>query len=199
MTILGNTETIAKDKPVIIDDESAGKEYVIRESYTYTLPTISGDCGAPLIINESQVLRKIAGIHVAGCEDGRAFSESITQKDLERGLSVVPARMQVSVDFDSVISKHNINLELNKEIDVRQYDNLVPSLCFNPLGKIDTPLFEPGKTELRKSLIYGQISDIKTKPAKLRNYVEDGKLINIKYKNLAKCALNTPYLDQELS
>ena len=99
MTILGNTESIAKDKPIIIDDVDANKEYTIRESYTYNLPTTNGDCGAPLIINETQVLRKIAGIHVAGCEDGRAFSESVTQKDLERGLERVAAKMQVSIDF----------------------------------------------------------------------------------------------------
>ncbi|QBL75901.1 putative non-structural polyprotein [Solenopsis invicta virus 12] len=196
MYILGNTQAAASDKAVIIEDYEKGKDYIIREGLLYNLPTKNGDCGAPLIVNETQVLRKIAGIHVAGDVTGTSYAESITQRDLSRALSRVPATMQINLDLDKHVSLHSIELPINTEINPLDY-KLVPSEKFNAIGRI-TPLFEPNQTELRKSLIYGQLAPITTKPAKLRNYVEDGKLINIKHKNLGKAAMDTPYLDPTL-
>lgn len=67
-----------------------------------------------------------------------------------------------------------------------------------PVGKLSEPLFEPGKTDIRPSLVHGQISDIKTKPAYLRNVIKDGVLVNMKHKNLMKCAMDTPYIDKDM-
>lgn len=196
MYILGNTEAMASDRVIVIEDESKGKDYTIREGLYYKANTKNGDCGAPIIVNENQVLRKIAGIHVAGDFTGMAYAESITQKDLERAFSKIPARMQIKLDLDDNVKLHTIDIPFNEEIDPIKL-NMVPSSKFNAVGKI-TPMFEAGKTELRKSLIYGQISEITTKPAKLKNYFKEGELINIKHKNLAKAAMDTPYLDQRM-
>lgn len=191
LTILGNQTARALDFVARITDEQYGK-FLIRQGLTYKCPTKVGDCGAPLIINESKVLRKIAGIHVAGDDDGNAYSESITQKDLERAFVDIPAHMQIQTDFDSSISTIvDIPLEMNIEQDIAENYGL-PSQRFTPLGRVQ-PLFEPNKTELQPSLIYGQVDSIKTKPAILTH-----PTINIKHKNLAKSALNTPYIDPNI-
>lgn len=67
-----------------------------------------------------------------------------------------------------------------------------------PVGKLDQPLFEPGKTDIRPSLVHGQISEIKTKPAYLRNVVVNGEFVNMKHRNLMKCAMDTPHIPKEL-
>lgn len=196
INILGNTEALASDRPITIMDADIGKDYVIREGLYYKSNTMNGDCGAPLIVNETQVLRKIAGIHVAGDYTGMAYSESVTQKDLERAFIHIPANMQISLDLDNTVKLHNLAVPFNEEIDAMKL-MMVPSAKFQPLGKV-TPIFESGKTELRKSLIHGMIQPLKTKPAKLRNYLENGEVVNIKYKNLGKAAMDTPFLDPEM-
>lgn len=196
INILGNTEAIASDVPITIMDADIGKDYIIREGLYYKSNTTNGDCGAPLVVNETQVLRKIAGIHVAGDYTGMAYSESVTQKDLERAFVRIPANMQISLDLDSTVKLHDLAVPFNEEIDAMKY-MMVPSTKFQPLGTI-TPIFEAGKTELRKSLIHGMIQPLKTKPAKLRNYIENGNYINIKHKNLGKAAMDTPFLDPEM-
>lgn len=189
-TILGNQQARALDTPVYIDDDEKGL-YMLRQGLTYKCPTRAGDCGAPVIINETQVLRKIAGIHVAGDTDGVAYAESITQPDLERALQRIPANMQIQTDYDCYLPLKSKPLP-DGEIDVFEIWSELPCERFIPIGKV-SPLFEPSKTELRPSLLYGQITDIKTKPAFLRH-----PQVNIKHKNLAKSALNVPYIEPEI-
>lgn len=193
MSILGNHECQALDNVVILDDAEKG-EFVLRAGLEYKCPTMNGDCGAPLIINETQVLRKIAGIHVAGASDGMAYAESITQKDLQRAFKKVDVHMQVSVDFDGFCDLAVCEaLPLNEMFSVQDLKlHGFPGDKFNPVGTVK-PIFEPCKTELRPSLVYGKIAEIKTKPAILRS-----KEVNMKHKNLQKCAMDTPYIDPNL-
>ncbi len=193
MSILGNHECRALDNVVILDDAEKG-EFILRAGLEYKCPTKNGDCGAPVIINETQVLRKIAGIHVAGASDGMAYAESITQKDLQRAFTKVNVEMQVSVDYDGFCSiVESPVLPLNQEFTVEDLGfKGFPGAKFNPVGKVK-PLFEPCKTELRPSLVYGMIDEIKTKPAILYS-----KEVNMKHKNLQKCAMDTPYISPDL-
>lgn len=193
MSILGNQECRALERTVILDDKAKG-EYILRAGLEYKCPTTNGDCGAPLIINETQVLRKIAGIHVAGASDGMAYAESITQKDLQRAFAKIAVDLQIQVDFDQfcALAVSEV-LPLNEIFSVDQL-NLpgFPGKKFNPVGVV-APIHEPAKTELRPSLVYGKISEIKTKPAILRS-----KEVNMKHKNLEKCAMDTPYISEDL-
>jgi hypothetical protein len=200
MYILGTQEAKAKDRPLIISDAQKG-EFMVREGLEYKAPTTAGDCGAPVIINETQVLRKIAGIHVAGAKDGTAYAESITQKDLERSLAKIDASMQIQVDYDKIlVIPTNKEVPLNQEFSVELLDFCdLPGPKFLPLGKVAERIFEPGKTEIRPSLIYGKISSVLTKPAKLRDeFTDEGERIRIKHRNLAKCAMDTPYINDTL-
>jgi hypothetical protein len=189
MTILGNTECTALDKPIILDDKKKG-EYILREGLEYELNTIAGDCGAPLILNETPLLRKIAGIHVAGAKTGEAYAESITQKDLIRTLAKIPIELQISLDYDYI--KSDVKIRMNEIIDVREIYEF-PQGEFNFCGQCIDYIASPTKTALRPSLLYGKLEPVLTRPSAL--FCED---FNIKYKNLEKCAGNIPYIEQNL-
>jgi hypothetical protein len=190
----------AYDKPYTLNDSAKG-QYILRQGLEYTMPTMNGDCGAPLIINETQVIRKIAGIHVAGAATGKAYAESITQKDLTRAFDKIEVSMQIQLDLDSSLDLSKTEPQIPAGVEFGpedlQFCNL-PALKMIPVGRLDQPLFEPGKTDIRPSLVHGQISEIKTKPAYLRNVLVDGKLINMKHRNLMKCAMDTPYISKDL-
>nr|QJI52087.1 MAG: nonstructural polyprotein [Dicistroviridae sp.] len=199
-TLIECNKVEAYDRPYTLNDKAKG-QYILRQGLEYTMPTTNGDCGAPLIINETQVLRKIAGIHVAGDAAGKAYAESITQKDLERAFNKLDVSMQIQLDLDSTLdfSKPEPFLPIDTEFgpeDLTFCD--LPALKMLPVGKIPDPLFEPGKTDIRPSLVHGRISDIKTKPAYLRNVYANGEFVNMKHRNLMKCAMDTPYIKKEL-
>lgn len=189
MSILGNTECDTRDKPLILSDAKLG-DYILREGLEYNLNTTKGDCGAPIIINETKVLRKIAGIHVAGGLGGKAYAESITQKDLERALTSVPTEMQLSLDYDSVTRIIPYEIDLNTEYSSLDMKGDLPALGFNPIGRIEK-MYEANKTEIQKSLIYGKVSDITTKPCILYD-----SNTNMKHLNLKKCTTRVPYISE---
>jgi len=189
MTILGNTDCTAIDKPIILDDKQKG-EYILREGLEYELNTIAGDCGAPIILNETPLLRKIAGIHVAGSKNGDAYAESITQKDLQRTLAKIPIELQISLEYDYI--KSEVQIPMNKEVDVRTIYEY-PNGEFNFCGQCVDHIANPTKTALRPSLLYGKLEPVLTRPSAL--YSSE---CNIKYKNLEKCAGNIPFIEQNL-
>ena len=124
------------------------------------------------------------------------YSLHMPFKDLERCLETIPVEMQIQVDFDLFVKEpHDIKINFDEDIDPEAISPcILPSTKFNPIGLCKDQIFEPAKTEIQPSLLYGKISDIKTKPAHLRNIAG----INIKHKNLGKCAMDTPYISKDL-
>lgn len=199
MTILGNFEAAALDEPIILEDRATKFTTYLRKGLVYTAPTMQGDCGAPVIINETQVLRKIAGIHVAGKAGGKCLAESITQADLERTLTKLDVEFQIQVDFDNFVKLPNYELPQGEEFDPKDFTySDMPSDKFLPVGKVAQVPYEPGKTDLRPSLIHDKLGVPRTKPAKLRNEFVNGVEMKIKHLNLKKCAMDTPYIQPDL-
>ncbi|UQS94386.1 MAG: nonstructural polyprotein [Corattcep virus 1] len=196
--ILGNTECVAYDQPIILEDDTKG-EYVLRTGLQYRLNTINGDCGAPVIINETSVLRKIAGIHVAGSRDGKAFAESITQKDLMRALNYVDPSDKIIFDPDNVpnltLLKFSTEMQLNKEITKEQLIRVfkIPAENFSFVGNANEIVFSPHKTTLRPSIVQNCVTKTTTKPCYLYHPEED-----MYKKNLLKCATHTPYIEGKI-
>nr|QJI52198.1 MAG: nonstructural polyprotein [Dicistroviridae sp.] len=195
--VLGNSQVTAYDKPVVIQDQSIGKDYCIRECYKYNMNTIGGDCGAPLIANETQCLRKILGIHNAGARTGECYAESITQKDLQRTLSQIPVNMQISLDLDNISFAPKVDIPSDVEIDLSESSE-VPAAKFCPYGRVKDAVFTPGKTDLRESSIHGIVTPPISKPAYLRNITRNGKTTNIKRENLKKAAMDTPFIPADI-
>ncbi|UXD79993.1 putative non-structural polyprotein [Linepithema humile picorna-like virus 3] len=194
-TILGNTECVAYDEPIILDDADKG-EYVLRTGLRYKANTIAGDCGAPIIVNETCVLRKIAGIHVAGAKDGSAFAESITQADLNRAFVHVGPNDKIIFDPDMTPNleffKFKSELQLNEHYDRENVIEAFGLPCdnFAMIGKATKTAFAATKTTLRPSIISGDVTEPTTKPCYLYH-----PEVDMYFKNLQKCAAKTPYIE----
>jgi hypothetical protein len=154
-----------------------------------------GDCGTPLIVNETKVLRKIAGIHVAGSRDGLALSESITQCDLDRVFRRMTAEKNIVFDpddapnFTPVPAIVQIGEYYTEDELVRQTG--LPGKNFNLIGAVSRVPFVPAKTTLRKSLICGDVTEPMTVPSCLKSTTD----VNIYKKNIEKFSTLTPYIE----
>jgi hypothetical protein len=189
LTILGNTR--ATMTPLNLDHE--GSLFRIRDAIEYTLNTSSGDCGGPIICNENSMIRKIAGIHVAGENSGqRAFGQSVTQADLLRTLMLFDDI--IVSDFDNLANFQVVSVNLQSETDYDHESVLdllaMPAALFGFAGLCSKVPFTPNKTDIRPSIIHGRISEPTTAPSALWD-----RNTNIMNKNIAKCAVNTPYID----
>lgn len=190
ITILGNTRAEMKCLALSSGDTTLN----IRDCIEYQLNTISGDCGAPVICNETTMCRKIAGIHIAGATDGsRAYAQSVTQADLLRTLELM--RDVVTTDFDLLpnFTIRPVVLQMNTEIESSEILNLLqmPAPLFGFVGMCSRPPFSMNKTDITPSVIHGMVHEPTTKPCIM--YHRD---VNIMNKNIAKCSVNTPYIPE---
>lgn len=169
-------------------------QVIYRDLLRYKLETTHGDCGAPLVLQDSRCLRKIAGIHVAGSNDGcRMYGQSVTRADLERTLVLFNG--VICRDDDTIYSQHcgsevfPMNVLCTREDVRRVLQNPAPTFGHIGRGEI---LFTPSRTDIAPSKIQGKVAPVITAPAVLYS-----PKVNLLSKNLEKCALNTPYISQQ--
>lgn len=193
LTILGNTEAQMKE----INYTCEKGDCRMRDAILYELNTINGDCGSPIICNETSMIRKIAGIHVAAYQDGsKAFGQSVTRKDLEIALE----RFECCItDVDNLpnIDLANVELQFNTAYTQEDYVKAIgvniPTLGF--FGKCTKNVFVPNKSDLQRSVLYGKLLEPNTAPSQLYNPNFD-----VMTRNFSKNAINTPYIsDNEVN
>lgn len=192
LMLLGNTKARAQDTTLNLDKGSMW----LRQGLVYTLNTTAGDCGAPVILQETRCLRKIAGIHVAGANSGEeSFAQSITRKDLEKALTGFNDVIITDYDDDANITHTTTELEFNTEITIDECVEKMslPARTFAWIGKAIKAPFMPSKTEIVESMLHGCVVTPTTKPAILYD-----NSVNMKHKNLSKCAINTPFVETVL-
>lgn len=189
IAVLGNTKANFQSVSLRIEDKIVN----IRDAIQYCLNTAFGDCGAPVIVNETSVLRKIAGIHIAATIDGAsAFGQSVTQNDLERHIQRFNPIITDHDDlpnFEIKESKLQMNVEYTPEDLVRILN--MPATTFSYIGSCSRVPMTPGKTDIRPSVIHGYVEPI-TKPAFLYH-----PTVDMVHKNMEKCAINTPYIPED--
>lgn len=112
--------------------------------------TVAGDCGAPLLVLDATRQRKICGMHFLGNAFGQGESVLITKELIE----------SMETFFEE-------SRELEYQMDIAPAEE--HEVIGFPLGTIPTP-FEPTKTKVRRSIIYGQVSEPITAPSILRSY-----------------------------
>jgi hypothetical protein len=192
LMLLGNAKARTQDTTLNLEN---GKMW-LREGIVYTLNTTAGDCGAPIILQETRCLRKIAGIHVAGANSGvESFAQSVTRKDLERALTAFNDIIITDFDDDSNITNTQTEIEMNTEITIDEYVQKLslPARTFAWIGKALKAPFTPSKSEIVESMLHGCVVVPTTKPAILYDHS-----VNMKHKNLSKCAINTPFVETVL-
>jgi len=127
----------------------------VRDGYTYSAVTQSGDCGSLLFVQNQFIQGKILGFHVSGFADGMGNSVSVTQELLK---SCITAENQICLDLDFL------------QVNETEY---VPKGVFF-LGKINDPVVQAGKSQITKSLVYNTRDVSKMMPAYLYPRIIDG-------------------------
>uniref|UniRef100_A0AB38ZJZ0 Non-structural polyprotein n=1 Tax=Crocidura shantungensis dicistrovirus 1 TaxID=3139513 RepID=A0AB38ZJZ0_9VIRU len=140
-----------------------GKIFFFRQSWKYRLQTQPGACGAPcVLVGQKQGSGRICGMHVMGDNDGYGYSTNITREMIEEWilklkptfvLSEEKAKaLQAGVAFDMPFPGH-----------------------FVPLGKAPVRVTSASKTQLKHSLLYGEISAVLKKPCWLGPGIFEGQ------------------------
>jgi len=161
----GKSQLTRTEKLAVGDDETAELRY-IRDAWTYNMDTRPTECGAPLIVRNTQINPgKICGIHVAGMQGtGQGFATPIYQEDVLKILSLFPEEKQFEQRIRTPL------LEYPRE------QSQVPEHCeFVRLGAVERPVAQPGKSKIEPSLCYASITPPKTKPCALRPVMIEGE------------------------
>jgi len=129
------------------------------KTVSYDAQTIPGSCGSILVSNSSNEAGKIIGIHMAGyCMTDDAFGQLITCEMIK---AIKP--------YCQMMYKPG------KAVTILPND-------FPIIDVISRPLYMPSETKIRQSICYGEITETKKAPAKLKygKNEEHGAAISIK-------------------
>ena len=146
---------LKREELLPVHDEDRKLARYVRDVWSYNMDTQASECGSPLIIRNTQIRPgKICGLHIAGVEGtGQGFSTPLYQEDLQEILKQFPIEYRFN---------QKVRLEL-KDFPVEQ--GQVPKVAeFIRLGKLDNPLPQPGKTNIRPSLAHASYKQPEAKP-----------------------------------
>uniref|UniRef100_A0AAT9JFN1 RNA-directed RNA polymerase n=1 Tax=Periplaneta americana dicistrovirus TaxID=3032227 RepID=A0AAT9JFN1_9VIRU len=188
--ILGNTSVKVIDKELTIRDDEKSTTAIVRGYCQYSLNTQQGDCGCPVIAQETSIERKIFGIHVAGTPTGECYAQFVSADDLNRSLEDVDIKHRILLDTENLpyVVDGSLQSDGDKTTEELCSDLGLPGTNFWYCGNTTRPIFSPNKTKLRPSVVHGKIVEPTTKPAILYN--RGG--VNVKHQNLRKCGTVTP-------
>jgi hypothetical protein len=168
------------------DGKKKGKPldyYEVENTISYHVASKEGDCGALAFIMNSKVpLRKIYGMHVAGCEEaGIGFSGIVTQELIEEYMKNLEIGSSLMVDED-IIGDPTI---------------IVPQMA--NLGKIKEFTTRNTTSRIKSSPLYGTLIRKYTQPARLRPFIGiDGVEIDPMAMAYKKYGNNKTLVDREI-
>lgn len=181
---LGNIQAIDTESYTTTPEDSI-RRWTLRRGYQYHAETISGDCTALLVASCNKLSRKILGIHVAGADKGLALAQSITQDALRRVIETTPFVAQLNIELDATV--------------IETSEPTLPTGDFIPVGQLQKPIGNSGKTNLRTSVLHGLVKPATTAPAQLTPFMKDGERIDPMMKGLMKCGTPNQVLDKSLA
>jgi hypothetical protein len=159
--------------------DSRQETFVLPTSFSYSLITKPGDCGALLAVRSNTTNSKLAGMHVCGTStDG--YSNIITKELLMQGLKQHNAKLRHSVDGACPMAHNGVEFFHTMEpVDIPRLGDAVV------LGEVQEPR-RAIKTELQPSLIHGEIATPITKPAHLSTFTSNGEQVDPMEKGFKK-------------
>lgn len=184
----GRSQLKRKEELPVYDDDRKLVRYV-RDVWSYNMDTQGSECGAPLIVRNTQIRTgKICGIHVAGIEGtGQGFSTPVYREDVEEILKQFPQETKYVQVFRQEL----------KEYPVEQCQ--VPTTAeFLRLGAIDKPLPQPGVTKIEPSLAHAAYKEPETKPCLLRPALVNEEVFDPRAYRIGRLGNIPGSIDQEL-
>jgi hypothetical protein len=133
--------------------------------YLYPFPTLSGDCGSTLMLNNKAISPgKIIGMHVAGNGKGRGLAAALNKELIDDAVALFSLEEKISAP---------VEIMMEPQLDQKPFDaNMVP------LFRAERPVSLAGKTKIRRSDLYGAWGPAKTKPAYLRPQTVGNELLD---------------------
>ncbi|APG78449.1 hypothetical protein 1 [Wuhan millipede virus 3] len=173
-----------------INIDGALQQYKYRDIYAYFSDTQFGDCGAPLVLQNVNSDQKILGIHVAGQDNGVAFSQCITAEMIQEGIAKMPFAQQIFTEPYEMIEEE-IPLDAEREGSVPMGAGL------NVIGKMAPRYNIRGatKTKITPSVFFDKVTEHKTMPTVLR---KDGPAGDPMERGLLKFGKSVPWIQPTL-
>jgi hypothetical protein len=159
--------------------DSRQETFVLPTSFGYNLVTKPGDCGALLAVRSNTTNNKLAGMHVCGTST-TGYSNIITKELLMHGLEKHNAKQRHSVDGACPVAHNGVEFFRTMEpMDIPRLGDAVV------LGEVQEPR-RAVKTELKPSLIHGEVTASITKPAHLSTFTLNGEQVDPMEKGFKK-------------
>lgn len=193
--LLGSSYGECMDNELHSTDDST---VCLRKYVQHTLNTANGDCGAPVVIQDNSISRKILAIHAVGSKK-KSYGQIVLFEELMEALSRVPDHLKTEFNIEII---PNLKSQAGPQFEEENHGEDgtayvertgLPSLGFHYVGECDKPVFTPSKSTLVPSVLHGVISDPITAPSVLYDRDE-----NLMHKNLVKCAKQTPAISSGL-
>lgn len=137
---------------VVAGDE---RRVLLLQSLQYDVDSEKGMCGSPVVMNDTALARKIAGIHCAG-DKGFGVAIPVTQDML----------LPFVEKMKSIVDAAPAHLGLNT-VEIERHAAILPEGNFSIVGTLKKPVFMSTKTKLMPSDIQGMLRAPTTFPAVL--------------------------------
>jgi ribosomal protein S26 len=141
-------------------------------------PSLEGDCGSPLIIQNPAIKGKICGILTLGSHS-QSFFQPLCKDDIQTAMDQLPWRSRISL---GTLPPHEPALTAK-----------LPEGNFQPIGTARAPP-RAFKTQITKSLIHGKVTPPETFPVQLK----PSDTFDPLFDGLKKCGEFTPWIDETL-
>lgn len=137
---------------------------MIRTGWMYKAQTLAGECGGILVAFDGSLPLKLVGMHVAGkCNDSLGFSEVVTQEILDSMMNKLFCQKRMQLIEGVTIPQYDSSPQALEKIHIS------PDGDFTIIGlvpKKDAP-WQPFKTNIKPSLIFGKVREHVTEPSVL--------------------------------
>jgi hypothetical protein len=164
---------------------TAEHHWRVDVGYKYPFPTMSGDCGSVLLLNNKAIAPgKILGLHVAGNGKNLGLAAALTKDVIDSALKLVEVQ-------DKIAAPSEVMLE--PQLSSKPFEaNMVP-LC-----KAKRPISLAGKTKILRSPLYGAWGLAKTKPAYLRPQLIGNDIVDPRRVGLSGYCAGNHRVDPEI-
>lgn len=179
----GKAEPINSFKVKYGDDQ-----WVVSTGYSYKFPTMPGDCGSPLVLNNKSVgPGKIMGLHIAGnTATGMGIASALDRQTVDKIVNLFTKAEQICQPEDPLLEVQCCEMPYEaNQLAIAKFDGVVPST---------------GLTKVIRSRLHGQWGPSKVKPAylspiKVGDEIVDPRVIGLKGYCAGNWTVNEDVLD----
>jgi hypothetical protein len=159
----------------------------IDVGYLYPFPTMNGDCGSILLLNNKAINPgKILGMHVAGDGNNKGLAAALNKELIDEVVGLFSAEEQICAPKE---------VTMEPQLDSKPFNaNMVP------LHGVEFPVSLAGRTKIIRSRLHGAWGPARTKPAYLRprlinDVIVDPRMVGLSGYCAGNCRVDPNIID----